>query len=83
MKQLIVKFQNENEYAQIKKDAHAHEMTLSDYIRWLIIKERSNPKEKVHWALLRLMDEPPYQHNGEDFFAGVSTSIQTVLDNME
>ena len=40
MKTLIVRFPNGEEYDQLKKDAHKHEKTLSDYIRWLISKEK-------------------------------------------
>lgn len=40
MATLIVKYPNEKEYEQLKKDAHAHEMTISEYVRWLIQKER-------------------------------------------
>lgn len=40
MKTLIVRFPNEAEYERLKKDAHKHEMNLSDYIRWLIENER-------------------------------------------
>ena len=83
MASLIVKFPNNEEYARLKKDAHAHEMTISEYVRWLIKKERTNTKDKIHSALRRLLDEPAYQHDGEDFFCGVSTSIQTFLENME
>lgn len=28
------------EKAQLKKDAHRHEMNISEYIRWLIKKQR-------------------------------------------
>ncbi len=30
----------EGERERIKKDAHRHEMNISEYIRWLIEKER-------------------------------------------
>ncbi len=30
----------QSEQEQLKKDAHAHEMTVSEYLRWLIRKER-------------------------------------------
>lgn len=39
-KKLIVKFPNDAEYEQLKKDAHAHNCNLSDYIRYLVAKER-------------------------------------------
>lgn len=32
------------EKAQLKKDAHRHEMNVSEYLRWLIEKQR---KEEV------------------------------------
>ena len=30
----------EEERAALKKDAHHHEMTVSEYVRWLILQER-------------------------------------------
>lgn len=30
----------EKERAALKKDAHRHEMVVSEYIRWLIAKQR-------------------------------------------
>lgn len=45
MKTLIVRFQNDAEYDGLKKDAHKHEKTLSDYIRWLICKEKSDTRK--------------------------------------
>ncbi len=35
----------EAEQEQLKKDAHAHEMTVSEYLRWLIEKERKEDKK--------------------------------------
>ena len=29
-----------DEYIKLKHDAHQHDMTISDYLRWLIKKER-------------------------------------------
>ena len=43
MKKLIVKFPNDAEYEQLKIDAHQHNCNLSEYIRYLVAKER---KEK-------------------------------------
>ena len=40
MKKLIVKYPNDAEYEQLKKDAHAHNCNLSEYIRYLVAKER-------------------------------------------
>ena len=31
----------EDEKKQLRKDAYAHEMNVSDYLRWLIGRERS------------------------------------------
>ena len=42
-KKLIVKFPNDTEYEQLKIDAHQHNCNLSEYIRYLVAKER---KEK-------------------------------------
>ena len=39
-KKLIVKFPNDAEYEQLKIDAHQHNCNLSDYIRYLVAKER-------------------------------------------
>lgn len=44
MPTLIVKT-TDIEHLQIKKDAHEHEMTVSEYVRFLIAKER-NAKSK-------------------------------------
>lgn len=39
----------EDENKKLKKDAYAHEMNVSAYIRWLVEKERSkNKSEKKH-----------------------------------
>jgi predicted CopG family antitoxin len=45
-KKLIVKFPNDAEYEQLKKDAHRHEKNISDYIRWLIEKQRKEDEGK-------------------------------------
>ena len=39
-KKLIVKFPNDAEYEQLKIDAHQHNCNLSEYIRYLVAKER-------------------------------------------
>lgn len=44
-KKLIVKFPNDAEYEQLKKDAYKHEMNISSYIRYLVAKERKERKE--------------------------------------
>ena len=44
-KKLIVKYPNDAEYEQLKKDAHAHNCNLSEYIRYLVAKERKEMKE--------------------------------------
>ena len=41
-KKLIVKFPNDTEYEQLKIDAHQHNCNLSEYIRYLVAKEREN-----------------------------------------
>ena len=32
--------QTSNEYEKLKNDAHAHRMNISEYLRWLIDKQR-------------------------------------------
>ena len=39
---LVVKFKEYAELDEIKRDAHAHNMNVSEYIRYLIAKEREN-----------------------------------------
>ena len=39
-KTLIVQFPTAEEYEQLKKDAYKHEMNISEYIRYLVAKER-------------------------------------------
>ena len=36
----------EDEKKRLKKDAYAHEMNVSDYLRWLIQRERAASEEK-------------------------------------
>ncbi len=38
---LVVKFKLQEELDEIKRDAHRHEMNVSDYIRYLVAKERN------------------------------------------
>ena len=44
-KKLIVKFPNDVEYEQLKIDAHQHNCNLSEYIRYLVAKERKEREE--------------------------------------
>ena len=37
---LVVKFKLQAELDEIKRDAHAHNMNVSEYIRHLLLKER-------------------------------------------
>lgn len=37
---LVVKFKLQEELDEIKRDAHAHNMNVSEYIRYLVAKER-------------------------------------------
>ena len=37
---LVVKFKEYEELDEIKRDAHAHNMNVSEYIRYLVAKER-------------------------------------------
>lgn len=34
----------EEEREQLRKDAHRHEMTVTDYLKWLVEKEREAMK---------------------------------------
>lgn len=38
--------QTQAECEELKKDAHRHEMNVSDYLRWLIETERENRKRR-------------------------------------
>ena len=40
-KTLIVQFSTAEQYNEVRKMAHKHEMTISDLIRWLIDKHRN------------------------------------------
>lgn len=44
-KKLIVKFPNDAEYEQLKIDAHQHNCNLSEYIRYIVAKERKEMSE--------------------------------------
>lgn len=37
---LVVKFKLQEELDEIKRDAHAHNMNVSEYIRYLVAKEK-------------------------------------------
>jgi hypothetical protein len=45
MSKLVVKFKDKADYEQLKKDAHRHEKNISDYIRWLIEKQRKEDEK--------------------------------------
>lgn len=38
--------QTQAEYEELKKDAHRHEMNVSDYLRWLIETEREKMQRR-------------------------------------
>ncbi len=38
--------QTPEEFEQLKNDAHRHEMNISEYIRWLIEKQRKEDEGK-------------------------------------
>ena len=57
MKKLIVKFPNDAEYEQLKIDAHQHNCNLSEYIRYLVAKERKE-REKVERKIERIRNMP-------------------------
>ena len=42
---LVVKFKLQEELDEIKRDAHAHNMNVSEYIRYLVAKERELTNE--------------------------------------
>ena len=42
---LVVKFKEQAELDEIKRDAHAHNMNVSEYIRYLVAKERELTNE--------------------------------------
>lgn len=39
--------QTQAEYEELKKDAHRHEMNVSDYLRWLIESEREKMQRRA------------------------------------
>ena len=39
--------QTQTEYEELKKDAHRHEMNVSDYLRWLIETEREKMQRRA------------------------------------
>lgn len=43
---LVVKFKLQAELDEIKRDAHAHNMNVSEYIRYLVAKERKERESK-------------------------------------
>ena len=47
MKKLIVKFLNDAEYEKLKIDDHQHNCNLSEYIRYLVAKEREEKSNDV------------------------------------
>ena len=48
-KTLIVQFSTAEQYNEVRKMAHKHEMTISAFIRWLIDKQRKeDEKNRVH-----------------------------------
>lgn len=44
----------EEEKERLKKDAHRHEMTVTEYLKWLIEREREVMKNDTMWGLLRI-----------------------------
>ena len=45
-KTLIVQFSAAEQYNEVRKMAHKHEMTISQLIRWLIEKQRKEDEGK-------------------------------------
>ena len=46
MKMLTVVFNDDKEYKKLKNDAYEHKMNISDYLRFLIEKERKRVREE-------------------------------------
>lgn len=44
-KTLIVQFSTAEQYNEVRKMAHKHEMTISAFIRWLIDKQRKEDEK--------------------------------------
>ena len=44
-KTLIVQFSTAEQYNEVRKMAHKHEMTISDLVRWLIDKQRKEDEK--------------------------------------
>ena len=38
--------QTQAEYEKLKNDAHAHRMNISEYLRWLIDKQRKEDEKR-------------------------------------
>ena len=45
---LVVKFKEQAELDEIKRDAHAHNMNVSEYIRYLVAKERKEKRNGLY-----------------------------------
>ena len=45
MKMLTVVFKDDKEYEKLKNDAYEHKMNISQFIRYLVAKERELTKE--------------------------------------
>ena len=45
-KTLIVQFSTAEQYNEVRKMAHKHEMNISQFIRWLIDKQRKEDEGK-------------------------------------
>ena len=41
--------QTPSEYEKLKNDAHAHRMNISEYLRFLIEKERQDMRKEDEW----------------------------------
>ena len=49
MKMLTVVFNDDNEYEKLKNDAYEHKMNISQFIRYLVAKER---EEREKWEYI-------------------------------
>ena len=53
-KTLIVQFSTAEQYNEVRKMAHKHEMTISAFIRWLIDKQRKE-NENIRPSVAQLV----------------------------
>ena len=57
MKMLTVVFSDDKEYEKLKNDAYEHKMNISQFIRYLVAKERKE-REEVERKIERIRNMP-------------------------